>query len=419
LTQVIHVIEQKSDITPHQPGALPAMREPLANMAHLSPAAICIVRLRDRVMLDVNDAFLQLIGLARPHVVGRSWLEVAKRYEAQGIDEVACAYATAGTLADVEGSYTGLDGMRRAYSATLVPMLADNERCILAIARDITGRKNAEAALQADRDELALRVEQRNEELAKTIAELQGEVEERHQAERRLEETNAQLHVLAAHLQNLREEERREVAREIHDELGQELAALKMDITLLLRKLAQDGQVNCVEFSAELAATAKLVDRAIQTMRGICLELRPDVLDKLGLCEAMRWQAEEYHLRTGIACDLSFAPADVFLADAQATALFRIFQEALTNVARHAAATTVVARLAVLGDEVGLTVVDNGRGITPAEIAGARSLGLLSMRERVSALGGRFTVSGVPGRGTALSVTIPLIPPGIPVASLK
>jgi PAS domain S-box-containing protein len=358
--------------------------------------------------MDVNEVFLEMTGLSRAAAVGSSFVEFAHRYQARGLDNLASAIAREETLADLEGTYARPDGSVRSISASLVPMVSDGERCVLAIAHDITGRKHAQAALQADRDELAQRVAERTEELAQTVSVLQAEVAERHQAERRLEETNAQLRVLAAHLQNLREEERKQVAREIHDELGQELAALKMDLTLLLRKIARDPQIKSADVSAELLATASLVDRAIQTMRGICLELRPDVLDKLGLCEAMRWQAEEYCSRTGIACDLSFSPSDISLVDAQATALFRIFQEALTNVARHAGASAVVAKLALDGREVALLVSDNGRGITPAEIASTRSLGLLSMRERVAALGGRFAVVGVPAAGTTLSVAIPL-----------
>ncbi|MCU0508708.1 MAG: PAS domain-containing sensor histidine kinase [Anaerolineae bacterium] len=377
-------------------------------ISKLSPAAICIVRVSDQAILDVNDVFLDLTGLARVDAVGRPWPEVTQQIDARGLGSASCADAGEGLLSDVEGSYVAPDGTLRAVAATLVPMMSDGERCILAIAHDITGRKHAEAALQADRDELAQRVAERTEELAQTVAVLQAEVDERHQAERRLEATNAQLHVLAAHLQNLREEERKQVAREIHDELGQELAALKMDLTLLIRKITRSPQVDCAEIAREMAATASLVDRAIQTMRGICLELRPDVLDKLGLCEAMRWQADEYRLRTGIACDLSFTPSEISLPDAQATALFRIFQEALTNVARHAGATGVVARLSVRGEEIALSIVDDGRGITAAEVASARSLGLLSMRERVTALGGRFAVAGLPGQGTSLSATIPL-----------
>lgn len=402
------MIQQPIERRPQTSEALSPNRERPDQIPHLSPVAICIIRVRDQLITDVNDVFLEMAGLSRAAAVGKSWTEFVERYQAQSIDTLVSALACEETLADIEGTYTRPDGTVRAISASLIPMVSDGERCVLAIAHDITGRKHAHAALQADRDELALRVAERTEELAKTVNVLQAEVTERHQAERRLEETNAQLRVLAAHLQNLREEERKQVAREIHDELGQELAALKMDLTLLLRKIARDPQINCTEVSAELIATASLVDRAIQTMRGICLELRPDILDKLGLCEAMRWQAEEYRSRTGIACDLSFSPPEISLVDAQATALFRIFQEALTNVARHAGATAVVARLTLHGEEVALSVSDNGRGITAAEIAGARSLGLLSMRERVAALGGRFAVSGVRDAGTTLSAAIPL-----------
>ena len=332
-----------------------------AARSRFAPAAVCIVRLADQVLLGANEPFLALIEFTREQAIGQAWATLVELRNMRGLDELAQTFEQRAAVADVELSFLSSSGAERIASATLAPLLADGSRCALVIAREITQRKHDERALLAARDELAQRVIQSAAELAQTVATLQAEIAERQQAERKLEEMNDRLHVLAAHLQNMREDERKRIAREIHDELGQELAALKMDLTLLRRKTERQPDICGPEIAVELSATGELVDRAIQTLRGICLELRPDVLDKLGLSEAMRWQAAEYRKHSGIACELQFNAQNLALSEAQATALFRIFQEALTNVAKHANADKVLAKLSVEDGILSLTVSDNGR----------------------------------------------------------
>jgi PAS domain S-box-containing protein len=213
----------------------------------------------------------------------------------------------------------------------------------------------------------------------------------------------AQLRELTAYLQTAREEERAYVAREIHDEFGQTLTALKMDLSWLARRLPQRQ----TDLAAKVNAMAGLVDGAVNTVRRIATELRPGLLDDLGLVAAIEWQAQEFARRTGLTVELHLGDQDLALDRDLATALFRIFQEALTNIARHAAATRVEIELVHQPDLLKLVVADNGKGIEPAQILAPRSLGLLGMRERARALGGDVVIEGSPGQGTTVTVHIP------------
>jgi PAS domain S-box-containing protein len=233
------------------------------------------------------------------------------------------------------------------------------------------------------------------------------DVTERKQIENALRQSSERLHEMAVHLENVREGERKRIAREVHDELGQELAALKMDVALLNRRILQRGMTDPQAVSNDLTSISELIDRAIRSVRQVALELRPEVFDRLGLIEGMRWQAEEFQRRTGIRCDFATNAQDAEFSELQAIALFRIFQEALTNVARHSGGGGVITSLDVGGGAVELTVHDNGRGIRADDVEGTRSLGLLGMRERAYLLGGTLQVSGEAGAGTKVRVTIP------------
>jgi signal transduction histidine kinase/DNA-binding response OmpR family regulator len=212
-----------------------------------------------------------------------------------------------------------------------------------------------------------------------------------------------QLHDLTAYLQTAREEERTHIAREVHDELGQMLTVLKMDLSWLTRRLSVD-KPGLVE---KANAMSDLIDEVIQTVRRVATELRPGLLDDLGLTAALEWQAQEFAERTGIDCELHLTDEDLVLDRGLATAIFRIFQETLTNVARHAEATGVRVTLSYSVDELILTVQDNGKGITEDQISDSQSLGLIGMRERARAWGGEVTFEGVPGQGMAVTVRIP------------
>jgi PAS domain S-box-containing protein len=229
------------------------------------------------------------------------------------------------------------------------------------------------------------------------------EIEDRKRAEDTLRGSFDELRALAGRLQSVREEERARLAREIHDELGQALTAIKLESAFLVRELPGDA----TQQSNRAASIMKLADETIQGVRRISTELRPGILDDLGLVAAVEWAAEEFEDRTGTKCQLDVLHDDIVIDRPRATALFRILQETLTNVARHANATQVNVRLAKENGSLILDVHDNGKGIGEEELSAGRSLGILGMRERVLVLGGELAISGAPGRGTAVTVRIP------------
>jgi len=216
--------------------------------------------------------------------------------------------------------------------------------------------------------------------------------------------TEAQLRNLAARLEAIREEERTRIAREIHDEVGQALTALKMDLAWLAKKIPARG----TPVQRKLVGMEGVIDATMDALHRILAELRPGVLDDLGLPAAIRWLAEEFKRRTEIACTVQMTGGEPGLDSGQATAVFRILQEALTNVARHAKARHVEIRLHVLPTAFELVVTDDGRGITPAELQATGTLGILGMRERAITWHGRVTVHGEPGRGTTVRVFMPV-----------
>jgi signal transduction histidine kinase len=232
---------------------------------------------------------------------------------------------------------------------------------------------------------------------------LSAELAERTLTEQRLRASEENLRALAAHLQSVREEERIHIAREIHDELGQALTGLKFDINAMAKSGSADDPA-MVEKRQNLCLQ---IDRIINSVRRIASGLRPEVLDEIGLAAAIEWQAREFQRRTGIRCVVETAPGFSDPDKERATALFRIFQELLTNVARHAGATRVSVHVAQDDEMLALKVEDNGRGIQEQEIESPRSLGFLGLRERVLAFAGTIDVKGQAGKGTTVSVSIP------------
>ena len=215
-------------------------------------------------------------------------------------------------------------------------------------------------------------------------------------------------HSLALRLEHAREEERARVARELHDELGQVLTSLKLEFMWLVDQLRNAEPKPGIQLVNKLQSLIGLIEVSIQSVRQISSELRPAVLDHLGLKEAMQWEATKFEARTGIRCRLAWAAKSEPADRARQLAMFRILQEALTNVVRHAHAGAVRIGLRERGRIVTLTVRDNGRGITKAELASVESIGLLGMSERARLLGGRVTFAGAPGRGTTVTLTVPI-----------
>ena len=324
---------------------------------------------REGKFVDINQSFLGLFGYTREEIMGFKAREIYANPSdqprlKQEVDEK-------GFVRDFEAKLRKKDGTEIDCLITASVRQAD-DRSILGyqgIIRDITKRKQAEAELKRSQEEL------RN---------------------------------LTTHLQSVREEERMSLARDIHDDLGQALTALKMDLSLLGKKFSEDQK----PLLDKTQAISKLMDTSIETVKRISTELRPGVLDDLGLTAAIEWQAEEFQQRTGITCEVCSDPRDIIPDRDRSTAIFRIFQESLTNVARHAQATRVTASLKEKAGTLELKVRDNGRGITKEQISDPKSFGIIGMRERVYPWEGQVTVKSAPGQGTTVEVKIPLAKEG-------
>jgi PAS domain S-box-containing protein len=234
---------------------------------------------------------------------------------------------------------------------------------------------------------------------------LDSDISERKKAEVLLDQSYQDIRQLASHLQDVREEERAGIAREIHDELGQQLTGLKMDLSWISkRKLVQEDN----EVSQKVVTIMNLLDTTIKTVRRIATDLRPSILDDLGLIAAIEWQSQEFGSRSGISTEFSSTIDEFQYAPAIAIGLFRICQESLTNVARHAAASKIRILLEVENKNILLTIRDNGEGFDIRKIGGKKTLGLLGMKERTLMMGGEFRIESLPGNGTTLIVTVPI-----------
>jgi signal transduction histidine kinase len=266
---------------------------------------------------------------------------------------------------EAELEFEGVGG-RQIYEWRAFPEFDANGevQSVVSVNRNITAKKKAEEALQASMD---------------------------------------QLHSLAQRLERIREEERKAISHEVHDELGQLLTALRMDL-MSLRK-SEPAHRNSRGMKIE--SSLDLTDKAIQIVQDISARLRPGMLDYLGLIAAIEWQVEEFQKRSGIRCVLELPPMDLPLDSDRSTAMFRILQEALTNVARHASAKTVEVRLVESADAYTMSITDDGVGISQEKIRDPKSLGLLGMRERLFPFRGICTIQmGLQG-GTELVVRLP------------
>lgn len=264
--------------------------------------------------------------------------------------------------------------------------------------------KQAKAEITRLNEGLEQRVVERTSELAAINEELRGEITARQQAEEQLKRSNEELRALSARLQSVREEESIRIARAIHDDLGGALTGLKMDLSWLGKRLPESGTEAARQ---KLDSMSEFIDETMQKVRNISTELRPSVLDDLGLSAAIVWQAREFQQRTEIECKITSLQEEIALRPETATAVFRILQEILTNVARHANASLIEISLEEHGSSLVLKVSDNGVGISDSNVSDTKSLGLIGMRERAVVFGGRVDITGAEGNGTTVTVSIP------------
>ena len=337
-----------------------------------APQAVALINADNRIA-RVNREFTRLFGYAPQEAVGRSLSELIVPEESQ--DEVKHYADLLGQRhrLDAETIRRRKDGSRVNIAMVQVPVrVPGGETAVFAIHRDITGQK---------------------------------------QLEERLRATGDQLRALSVNLRAAREEERTRIAREIHDELGSALTGLKWGLEELEKMLAEpDTGSPAPAGSEKLRNMMRLTDTTINTVRRIASELRPSILDDLGLAEAIEWQAQQFQAGAGIVCHCDCSLDTVHLNRDQSTTVFRIFQEALTNILRHAQATRVDVTAMEDAGELVLTVRDNGRGIRDNEKWEPSSLGLLGMQERALLVGGKVDIAGSEGVGTVVTVRVPVSP---------
>jgi PAS domain S-box-containing protein len=233
---------------------------------------------------------------------------------------------------------------------------------------------------------------------------LAKDVTEKLKAEEQLKNSYQEIRRLASYLQNVREEERKNIAREIHDQLGQQLTVMKMDISWLEKKIVSSDKI-AVDKMNELR---NITDDTINLVRRIASDLRPGLLDDMGLVAAMEWQLEDFQKRSGVAAKLVGMDDEPELGPAAKTSLFRIVQESLTNIARYASAKNVVVSLEQTENQLILSIKDDGVGFDREKTASVRTLGILGMRERTAMMGGNYAIISSPGKGTTVVVTVPL-----------
>ena len=333
-------------------------RNKLRKILDAMPVGICIIDRSYRIEYT-NTALLEEFGA----VEGRSCREYF-----QGLP-APCPSCRIGQVlsgktvtCELVSELTG-----KVYEVFETPLPnADGSSCKLAMVRDVTQRRMAEYELRASRQ---------------------------------------QLRSLSAHQQRTREEERTAVSREIHDELGQVLATVQLGVS----SLAQEYQDHR-HLTGKIQGMVQLITGAIGTIQKIATQLRPSILDELGLAEAVEWQSAEFSKRTAIACTPDILLRETSYDSSVATAVFRILQEALTNVIRHSGATRVAVSLEERNGRLVLIIADNGRGIRPEQLRESHSLGITGMRERAYALGGRVRLCRSPQQGTVVVAHIPVTP---------
>jgi len=333
----------------------------------------------DYVFLEVNNIFEKLTGLKRSAVIGKGVREAIPGIERDPADWIGTYGKVALSRNEIRFEQYA-ESLKRWYSvAAYSPM----KGYFVTLFDDITDRKQAEQVLLRSRDELEDLVKERTKELA---------------------DSQGKLRSLYSHLQFLREQERASIAREIHDDLGQTMSVLKMDLLWIAGKLTGDND----KLKEQLMVDAEQVDETIQTVKRVCTELRPSMLDHFGLTAAIEWQANEFQERTGIKCEVMFDPPDLTVHAELTTPLFRIFQEALTNVLRHAKATEVKSSFKRTKSSIMVEIADNGIGIREGELSKPTSFGLLGMQERMYPWGGTVSIRGEKNKGTTVEVMIPL-----------
>jgi PAS domain S-box-containing protein len=328
-----------------------------------NPMLATISMLEGGRFLAVNDSFVALTGYSREEAVGHTALELNLWPNPEVRRKVMDKLKKEKRVRDFKASIRLKNGEERMLLLSVERIELDGQVCLLHVANDVTLRHRAEEALRA----------------------------------------------LSAKLLSAREEEGTRIAREIHDELGGALTGLKWDLERIDTLLTTSTNGSLIpDVHERIDSMTNIIETTITTIRRIASELRPGVLDDLGLVAAIEWQIEQFQARTGLKCHWTNTAKEIELDREKSTAVFRILQEILTNVLRHAQATNLYLKLGRTRHCLELEVKDDGRGITQSQKSNSQSLGLLGMKERALLVGGEVHITGKEGQGTTVLVRVPL-----------
>lgn len=319
-----------------------------------------------------NERFEKVTGYSGAEIANCHPLEFFEGFDRELVNQKIAEVFEKG-YAEVEAEFVTRDKRRIPYYFTGVSISINGTSYLLGTGIDITERKKAEDEVRISRESLRRSYDD--------------------------------IRRLASSIENIREEEKIKIAREIHDELGQQLTGLKMDISWLGKKLDPADS----SLQQKMHDILELLDETVRSVRRIASELRPGLLDDLGLIAAMEWQCQEFEKRSGMRIRFLFTGTDSGVSSKTATGLFRILQECLTNAARHARATEITVNLQLDESEAALQICDNGMGFDPREIESKKTLGLLGINERALMLGGKYRLISAPGKGTTVVVAVPLV----------
>lgn len=468
--------------------ALRTSEERFVKIFNLSPFRMGILRIRDGVVLEVNDAWIRDTGFSRDKIINQSIFDLSPQWDDGLTEKIRGVLTAPKPVLDFEVRFKSQDGNEVIANTSAVIIDLDGEACYLWAANDITERKHAEEALQASEHRFSIAFNSnpmlatismleggrflavndsfveltgysREEAVGHTAIELElwpdpdvrRKVMDKLKKEKRVRDFEAGirlkngehrklllsvetieldgqiclLHVandvtqrhraeealraLSARLRSAREEEGTRIAREIHDELGGALTGLKWDLERIDTMLTTSTNGSSVpDVHDRIGSMTTTIETIITTIRRIASELRPGVLDDLGLVAAIEWQVEQFEARTGLKCNWTNTANEVELDREKSTAVFRILQEILTNVLRHAQATNLFVKLSRTRHHLELEVKDDGCGISKSQIINSRSLGLLGMKERALLVDGEVHITGKEGQGTTVLVRVPL-----------
>ncbi|MBK6398007.1 MAG: PAS domain S-box protein [Bacteroidetes bacterium] len=328
-----------------------------------NPIPMWIIELSNFTILDVNKAAIDHYGYSPDEFIGKDVTELRPPEEIDKFKNLSRIHSESNFNAGI-WTHIKKNGERIKVEILAYSMVYDEKKCRLILSNDITEKLKSREELEASRDQL------RN---------------------------------LSSYLEKVREAERTNIAREIHDELGQQLTGLKMDVSWISKKIkSDDAAVN-----EKIQGMTKLIDDTVKTVRKIASELRPGILDDLGLVAALDWQSKEFEKRTGIKCYFTSDNIEYHFNKNISTGIFRIYQEALTNVARHSKASRVESSIVINNDEmIDITIKDNGIGMSN-ENSGRSTLGLVGMKERAFMMDGQLIIDSQEGNGTRINLKIP------------